>query len=374
MRMLEKLKKFIKTEAVLAVSLIAAAVSAFFVPPSLNYLSYIDYKVLLCLFCLMIVVSGFKKVQVFEAAATFVVNKSSNLRQLSFGIIALTYILAMFMTNDVALITLVPFALIVLDKVNGNDYSIVVVVLQTIAANIGSSLTPIGNPQNLYIYSKYGIPLHEFLIILLPIVLVGGVLLSLSVLFIEKRGITTSEEQSEIKINKNGALIYFLLFILSILGVFRVAPIIPVTIILALCVLIFDRRLFLEVDYSLLVTFVGFFIFVGNLSEMEVVKHYLSGILAKGALMISVLSSQIISNVPAAVLLSGFTSDYKELLLGVNVGGLGTLIASLASVISYKLYTKVHQGQSKKYLKVFTYFNLAFLVVLMAVSFFEIFL
>ncbi len=374
MKALDRLIKYFKTEAVLTISIVVAIVSAFFVPPSVEYFSYIDYKVLLCLFCLMVVVSGFKKVQVFEAAANLVVKKSRNLRQLSFGIIALTYFLAMFMTNDVALITLVPFALIVLDKVNGNDYTILVVVLQTIAANIGSSLTPIGNPQNLFIYSKYGIPLHEFLLMLLPIVLVGGILISLSVLSIEKRSITANEEQPKIEVDKKGAIIYSSLFILSILGVFRVLPILPASIILALCVLITDIKLFREVDYSLLITFIGFFIFVGNLSEMESVKHFLSGVLTKGALMVSILSSQIISNVPAAVLLSGFTSDYKELLLGVNVGGLGTIIASLASVISFKLYTKAHRANSKKYMKVFTCFNVLFLVVLVAVAYFEIYL
>ncbi len=374
MNILTKVIKFLKTEIVLTISIVAAIASAFFVPPSVEYFSYIDYKVLLCLFCLMVVVSGFKKVQVFEAAANLVVKKSRNLRQLSFGIIALTYFLAMFMTNDVALITLVPFALIVLDKVNGNDYTILVVVLQTIAANIGSSLTPIGNPQNLFIYSKYGIPLHKFLLILLPIVVVGGILISLSVLAIEKRSITANEEQPKIEVDKKGALIYSALFILSILGVFRVLPILPASIILALCVLITDRKLFREVDYSLLITFIGFFIFVGNLSEMESVKHFLSGVLTKGALMVSILSSQVISNVPAAVLLSGFTSDYKELLLGVNVGGLGTIIASLASVISFKLYTKAHRANSKKYMKVFTWFNVLFLVVLVAVAYFEIYL
>lgn len=374
MKLIDRLIKLFKTEIVLTVSIVAAVVSAFFVPPSFNYFSYIDYKVLLCLFCLMIVVSGFKKVQVFEAAASLVVSKSRNLRQLSFGIIALTYFLAMFMTNDVALITLVPFALIVLDKVDGNDYAILVIVLQTIAANIGSSLTPIGNPQNLFIYSRYDIQLQEFLIILLPIVFAGGVLVSLSVFSIEKRSITISEEQPDFQVDKKGALVYSLLFILSILGVFRVVPIIPASIILALCVLITDRRLFREVDYSLLITFIGFFIFVGNLSEMESVKLFLSGILTKGALMVSILSSQVISNVPAAVLLSSFTNDYKGLLLGVNVGGLGTIIASLASVISFKLYTKAHRAHSKKYLKVFTCFNVLFLVVLIAVACFETYL
>jgi Na+/H+ antiporter NhaD/arsenite permease-like protein len=360
----DKFIKFLKSETVLAAAVMAAIISAFFVPPSFAYLEYIDYKVLLCLFCLMIVVSGLKKIHAFELAASFVVQKSRNLRQLSLGIILLTYFLAMFMTNDVALITLVPFTLIVLNKIDEDEYAILVIVLQTIAANIGSSLTPIGNPQNLYIFTRYGIPLGEFLLILLPVVLLGGILLCFSVLFIEKKGITSNIDKESTGIDKKGLIFYSLLFILSVLAVFKIIPIVIASLILSLCVFIIDRRLFREVDYSLLITFVGFFIFVGNLSEMENVRYFLSELLSQGKFLISILTSQIISNVPAAVLLSGFTDDYRELLLGVNVGGLGTLVASMASVISYKFYVKAHPVLSKKYLKVFTLYNVVFLAIL----------
>lgn len=362
--MVVKIVRFMKAEAVLVASLIAALISAIFVPPSIEYFSYIDFKVLLCLFCLMIVVAGFKKIHAFEEAAVYVARHSSNLRQLSLGIILLTYFLAMFMTNDVALITLVPFTLIVLDKINETGYAILIIVLQTIAANIGSSLTPIGNPQNLYLFSRYQIGLGEFILLLLPVVAVGGILLAVSVLFIEKKNISGYSEKSNEAIDKPKLIMFGLLFILSVLAVFNIFPIVWASAILLICILILDRNLLREVDYSLLLTFVGFFIFVGNMSEMEAVKAFLSELLMKGEFMISVLTSQIISNVPAAVLLSGFTDKYKDLLLGVNVGGMGTLIASLASVISYKLFTKVHAKTARRYIKIFTCFNVIFLIVL----------
>ncbi len=363
-----KLMKFIKSEAVLIIALVAAFISAFFVRPSVAYFSYIDYKVLLCLFCLMVVMAGLKKIQAFEVAAAYVAKKSHNLRQLSMGIILLTYFLAMFMTNDVALITLVPFTLIVLDKINENGYAILLIVLQTIGANIGSSLTPVGNPQNLYLFSQYNIGLGEFILLLLPIVGVGGLLLVLSTFFIEKKTIEVLNEMTNESIHKRHLIIYGLLFILSVLSVFNVIPILWASGILVLCVLILDRHLFREVDYSLLFTFIGFFIFVGNLSNLPEIAQFLSGLLKKSEFLISVLTSQIISNVPAAVLLSGFTENYKELLLGVNVGGMGTLIASLASVISYKLYVKVHPKLGRQFFKVFTGFNLVFLLLLSGVA------
>lgn len=364
---LNKWVSFIKAEAVLVAALIAALASAFFVPPSYAYLSYIDYKVLLCLFCLMVVMAGLKKIQAFEAAAAYVAKKSRNLRQLSLGIILLTYFLAMFMTNDVALITLVPFTLIILDKINENGYAILLIVLQTIGANIGSSLTPVGNPQNLYLFSHYNLKLGEFILLLLPIVVVGGLLLSLSTFLIEKKIIETDGDVPAAGIKKGHLAAYSLLFILSILAVFNFLPILWSTGFLILCMILIDRRLFVEVDYSLLFTFISFFIFVGNLSHLPEVSDFLSMLLSKSEFIVSVITSQIISNVPAAVLLSGFTENYKELLLGVNVGGMGTLIASLASVISYKLYIKAHP-KSTQYLKVFTGFNLFFLVVLSGVA------
>ncbi|MCX7773840.1 MAG: SLC13 family permease, partial [Clostridia bacterium] len=278
------------------------------------------------------------------------------------------------------------------------------IVLQTIAANIGSSLTPVGNPQNLYLFSHYNIPLGTFLLILLPVVLGGALLLALSTLLIDKKPINSliatsgpklmglesdspesfkseeniidracleeRENMLQIPIKKGRLLTFIFLFFVSVLAVLNLIPIEGVAVFLVLCVLVVDRRLFREVDYGLLFTFIGFFIFVGNMSSLEAVKTFLSQLLSKGVFIVSLLTSQFISNVPAAVLLSGFTKDAKGLLLGVNVGGMGTLIASLASVISYKLYTKAHPKMTKCYLKVFTGLNLAFLAVLSLVALF----
>ena len=358
----------LKKEAVLVASLIAASLTAIFVPPTVEYFSYIDYKVLMCLFCLMVVVAGLKKIKLFEATASVVALKSSNIRKLSMGIILLTYISAMFITNDVALITLVPFTIVVLDKVNENRYAILVIVLQTIAANIGSSLTPVGNPQNLFLFSYYHLGLGEFMILLAPIVFLGGILLALSTLFIEKKPIKVISEMNTNSVNNKFLIIYCMLFVLAILAVFNIVPFILAGVILVLVVAIIDKKLFVQIDYSLLITFIGFFIFVGNVSKIHIIEKFLSELLKNGEFFISVVTSQIISNVPAAVLLSGFTENYKELLLGVNVGGMGTLIASLASVISYKIYTNVHPRLSHRYIKIFTGFNIVFLIVLSLAS------
>jgi Na+/H+ antiporter NhaD/arsenite permease-like protein len=373
----DKIIHVLKTESVLVAALLAAVISAFFNPPSSEYLEFIDTKVLLCLFCLMVVVAGFKKLGAFEDAASLVARKSRSLRSLTMGILLLTYFLAMVMTNDVALITLVPFTLILLDKIGERDYAILIIVLQTIGANIGSSLTPVGNPQNLYLFTYFQIPIGDFFLILLPVVLVGGLLLALSTLLIEKKPIVVPElmdsdqpdamkpEVPKALLSRKAMLvIYSVLFAVAVLAIFKLLPIEWVTVLIVLCVIIMDRRLLREVDYSLLVTFIGFFIFVGNLSAIPAVNAFLSSLLSKSVYLVSLLTSQIISNVPAAVLLSGFTLDYKALLLGVNVGGMGTLIASLASVISYKFYTKAHPRASRRYLKIFTGLNLVFLAVL----------
>jgi Na+/H+ antiporter NhaD/arsenite permease-like protein len=365
---MRKVLNWLKNELVMVAACVMAIISAFFVPPSRAYLEYIDEDVLLCLFCLMVVVAGFKKVKAFELAAEWVAQKSRHIRQLALGIILLTYVLAMFMTNDVALITLVPFTLIVLEKVNESRYAILIIVLQTIAANIGSSLTPMGNPQNLYLFSRYGLGLSQFLLLMTPIVALGGILLVLSTLLIEKKPLPAMENMTSYAMDRKRFFVYCLLFAISVLAVFKVIPYLWAGIIVTFFVLIMDRRLFGQVDYSLLVTFIGFFIFVGNISKIEYVRDFLSQLLNRSEFAISVLTSQIISNVPAAVLLSGFTDNYRELLLGVNVGGMGTLIASLASVISYKLYTKAHPKLSGRFFKVFTVFNVIFLILLGAAA------
>jgi Na+/H+ antiporter NhaD/arsenite permease-like protein len=241
--------------------------------------------------------------------------------------------------------------------------------MQTIAANLGSMLTPVGNPQNLYLYSYFNIPLTEFMVTVIPYTVVSFVLIGLSVMFIKKEALTfVLPETDDISNNSRGIAIYTFLFVVCLMSVFRFIDYPVALFIVLLCTLVYDRKVLLKVDYGLLLTFVSFFIFIGNLGNISVVNKFIAGILVGRELMVSTLLSQVISNVPAAVLLSAFTNNYKPLLVGTNLGGLGTLIASLASLISYKFYCKTDNASPLKYLAVFTFYNFLFLLILFSLS------
>lgn len=361
---MQKLINYLKNETVLVISVILAIVSSFFIVPSIKYIGYIDFKVLACLFCLMIVVSGFKRMNILEIVSQRLLNKVTSLRKMYITIIFLTFISAMLITNDVALITFVPLTITILKMSDKSNYTILFVVLQTIAANLGSSLTPVGNPQNLYLFSFYNFDTYSFFKLTFPLVLVSGVLLFLCVFLVKNEELIIKIDNLIRVENKNKSIIYLILFIISVLCVFDIIPYLLSLLIVIIIVLFLDKNLFKEVDYSLLITFVGFFIFVGNISNIEVLKSFFAKILQNKELITSILVSQVISNVPAAILLSKFTEGAKEILLGVNIGGLGTLIASLASVISFKIYCKEKETNKGKFLLVFTGYNLIFLVVL----------
>jgi Na+/H+ antiporter NhaD/arsenite permease-like protein len=266
----------------------------------------------------------------------------------------------MLITNDVALITFVPLSLIIAKKSKINPMEII--IFQTLAANIGSSLTPMGNPQNLFLYSKYNLNLTTFFKIMLPFVILGLFVLVLLNLSIPNKDINFHIEEVEINDKKTTFIFLFIIVLLSIFNIinFYVAFLITIFITIVL-----DKKLFKEVDYSLLLTFVFFFIFIGNLSNIEIVRNLFVKILnkPKSTFISSIALSQFISNVPCAILLSGFSNNYKELLLGVDIGGMGTSIASLASVISYKFYANEYKQNKKVYLKRFTIYNFGLLTL-----------
>lgn len=361
---MQKIIYFLKNETVLVISVLLAVISSFFVSPSLQYIGYIDFKVLVCLFCLMILVSGFIKMNILDIISQKLLSKANSLREIYIIIIFLTFISAMIITNDVALITFVPLTLTILKMCDKMKYSILFIVLQTISANLGSSLTPVGNPQNLYLFSFYNLSTIDFFSTTLPMVALGGVLLFLCVFLVKKESLKIDVIKSIQVHNKFNSIIYFILFIITVLSVFNIVSYQLVLAIVIISVLVLDKKLFKEVDYSLLITFVGFFIFVGNISNIDSLKVVFADILKNKELIISIALSQVISNVPAAMLLSNFTNNAKEILLGVNIGGLGTLIASLASVISFKIYSKEKEAKKGKYMIIFTSYNIIFLIVL----------
>jgi len=353
----------IKKEAVLIIAAMFAFISAILIPPDSGYFAYIDYSVLCILFCLMAAVAGLKKQGVFDLLSQKILARISSVKIISVLLVNCVFFCSMFVTNDVALITFVPVT-IELFAGAGRKKLIFVIVMETLAANLGSMLTPIGNPQNLYIYSYYTMNILEFFRIVLPAGILGYIIIMV-IMFVSKK------ESLEIKYNMNAEagskkfiFFYSVLFIFCIAAVLRALDY-RICFLIVLCsVFITDKKIFSKIDYGLLLTFFCFFIFVGNLARIEYVSKALSQFLETRVLLISILGSQVISNVPAAMMLSGFTKDVRGLLLGVNIGGLGTPIASLASLISFRIYSRSKDSSPSGFLAVFTVYNVSVLILL----------
>ena len=380
--MKEKMIHFIKQETVLVVAVLLAALSALFVIPSKEYLSYIDWRVLGILLSLMIIMSGLKKTGLFDTIGSRLLEKTKNTRQLALMLVFLCFFLSMLITNDVALFTFVPFAMIILKKCRQEKLLIPVLVLQTIAANLGSMLTPIGNPQNLYLYNLSGMGMGEFISTMLPYTIVSGALLFAAVYICCKkepitevlpepeRGQDERQPVSETEKIRNAVknVVYLTLFVLSLFVVVRVISFEIVLLLVLLIAFYMDRKVLKQVDYYLLLTFIAFFIFTGNMGNITIIRDTLQQLVTGRELGIGIIASQAISNVPAALLLSGFTTNYRSLLIGVNIGGLGTLIASMASLISYKLFAKEYNDRKGSYFSWFTVANVIFLIILVLLA------
>ena len=364
------LKMIFKNETVFCISFLLAVLSAFAVHPDRMYLSYPDYRTIALLFCLMIIVGGFQSLGIFSMLGHFLLRGAGSIRGLSAILVMLCFFSSMVITNDVALITFVPFTLIVF-RMSGRVESVLkLVVLETIAANLGSMATPIGNPQNLYLYSIADFSAGEFLQAVLPYAGLAFVMLMAAVLIQRDEPLldVAGGEENEVQKGKifRKMIPFLFLLLLCLLVVFRVLPYQPVLICVICVVLVVNRKLYLSVDYFLLLTFLCFFVFIGNMKRIPQVSELLVSVVQGRELLTGILTSQIISNVPAAILLSGFSSDFSALLTGVNLGGLGTLIASLASLISFKFFVKEYPDQKGTFMKVFTIWNLLFLLALIA--------
>ena len=354
---------FVKKNAVMFIALLAAIVTAFLVPPDTEYLGYFDFKTLTCLFCTLAVVCALKNIRFFYMLAHNIVKFFKNTRACAVALVYITFLGSMLIANDMALLTFLPLGYIVLKTTGKEKYMAVVFILQNIAANLGGMLTPFGNPQNLYLYTKFNIPTGEFMgIMALPFAVSILLMTASCFLFVKKEELVITEEN--IKLQPLKTVIYLCLFALSIVIVFRVVHYLVGLIIIPIVIFIMDRKALKKVDYPLLFTFVFFFIFAGNMARIDGVRALFSGLLEKNTLLVSVLSCQCISNVPSAILLSQFTGNYKELLLGVNIGGVGTLIASLASLITFREYAKRNPGKTLQYVGLFSAFNFFFLIVL----------
>lgn len=361
---MKKLRAFFKKETVLCIAAVCAVLTMCIIPPSEEYAAYIDVKVLCLLLCLMAVVAGFQRCGAFRTLAYQLLRRCKSGRLLGFVLVALPFFCSMLVTNDVALLTFVPFTLLLLRKIGCDRAIIPTLVLQTIAANLGSMATPVGNPQNLYLFAYYELTGDQFFSAILPLAALSFAAVTVASFFLLPKTLHHIEIEAEHLHDRRKLVVYALLFVLCLLTVFRVVHYGIMTAVVVVVLLVVERSLLKEPDYALLVTFVCFFIISGNLGRMQAVYDLLHSLLQRSPMLTALGASQVISNVPAAVLLSEFTGEWASLLQGVNIGGLGTPWASLASLITMKLYLRQQDSRAGRFLLVFLTANIAGLALL----------
>ena len=361
---MEKIRKFIKAQPVMVISFLLAVATMFIVPPDSEYIGYCNRTVLIELFALMAAVSGLRSIGIFDNATRVILQKAGTVRRLGAVMILICFFSAMLVTNDVALITFVPLTLLIYGSIKDEKSLIFTIVLESAAANLGSMMTPVGNPQNLFLYDKYGLTAMTFLKTMLPVGTLGlAAVLGLTLLLPKDR--CKAPERRDVKLPVFKAAVYTGLFLLCIAAVFRLVPDWVCLIAALLAALICDVKLLLKVDYILLATFVCFFVFVGNIARIGAVSDFFSHILTGRELIVAALLSQLISNVPAAVMLAEFKGKGTDLLLGVDIGGFGTIIASMASLIAFQIYRGSKEAHAGKYMVIFTAVNIALLILLL---------
>ena len=357
--------RFIKNNAVMFIALLVAIITMCFVPIDKQYLEYFDVQTLICLFCTLAVVCAFNNIGFFYILAQRIVKIFRTTRMCILALVYITFLGSMLLANDMALLTFLPLGYFVLHTTKKENYMAFTFIMQNIAANLGGCLTPFGNPQNMYLYSFFHISNNEFVQIMFPTFIVSVLLITVCCLCIKSEPVILMTEER--KLDKR-FIIYLVLFIICILMIFRlISPFVCLAIII-ISLLIIDKKALKDVDYSLLLTFIFFFIFAGNVSRIDLIQDLIVPLMEKSVLFFSTLSCQFISNVPSSILLSQFTNNYRELLVGVNIGGTGTLIASLASLITFEEYIKHNQGKTLKYIGLFSLFNFSFLIILLCMN------
>ncbi len=359
------LVSFLKKNTVMLVALVAAFITSIVIKPDVEYIGYFDFKTLTCLFCVLAVVCALKDINFFYILAHKIVEHFKTAKLCILVLVYITFIGSMLIANDMALLTFLPLGYLVLSSTGKQKYMAFTFIMQNIAANLGGMLTPFGNPQNLYLYTKFNIPVGEFMSIMaLPFVFAVALITVFCLVFVKSEPLAV--EDSEVRLPTTKTAIYLFLFLLSVLIVFRGIDYKLGLVIIFIALLFLDKHALVSVDYPLLLTFVFFFIFAGNMARIDVVRSFFDMLLQKNTLIFSILSCQVISNVPSAILLSQFTGNYADLLLGVNIGGVGTLISSLASLITFREYVKHNPGKTGYYILMFSALNFAFLILLTA--------
>lgn len=367
MTAVKRIGVFLRKNVVLDVALVAALVTSFIIRPDEKYLSYFDFKTLTCLFCVLAVVCALRDIDFFVICARKIVQRFRTARKCVLALVYITFLGSMLIANDMALLTFLPLGYYVLHTSGRERYMAFTFIMQNIAANLGGMLTPFGNPQNLYLYSKFNIPDGEFVMTMLPVFLFSVALITLCCFYVKNEPVELTGETQ--RLDRPRTALYLVLFTLAIAIVFRQIPYFIGLVVIPAVLVFADRKALGEVDYPLLATFAAFFVFAGNMARMEPVRTLFGALLEKNTLLFSVLSCQIISNVPSAILLSQFVTDYRELLVGVNIGGVGTLIASLASLITFREYIARNPHRVLYYIGLYSLINFGFLAVLLAFSY-----
>lgn len=363
-KFLQNIKLFIKKEPELIGSFLLAVLSCMFIKPSIKYLNYIDFDVLIVLFCLMLVISGFAKNNLFAYVSRYFIYKAKHTRELCLILILASFFSAMLVTNDVALIIFVPLSSVILSKAGLHEYILFVTVMQTVAANLGSMFTPIGNPQNIFLYSYFKLTFQEFFSITFPITLASFFIIIPPIFWIKQKKLQHVIITKEKNVNKFNIALFSFLFIICLAAVFRFLEYNYLLLVVCLITFFFDKSLFKLVDYKLILTFLFFFIFCGNFTSIQIVKSFFVPYIKGNEFLVAILSSQFISNVPTALILAGFTDNYEDLILGTNIGGLGTIIASMSSLIAFRYYKTTTKANPLLYLFVFSIVNIFILAIL----------
>ena len=358
-----KIASWCRANAMPLIAVLAAAVTACFVPPGAAYAGYFDWKTLSCLFCVLAVVCALRGAGLFPLLAQRLVRAFHTARSAVTALVVVTLIGSMLLTNDTALLTFLPLSWFVLERTGQTKWTALTFILQNCAANLGGMLTPFGNPQNLYLFNHYTVPNGEFLSIMLPPFLLSTALILLCCLFLPREGLTAPRQVT--LPDQRRTAVYGVLFCVAAAMVLRGIPYWLGLLVIVMALLVLDRRALLGVDWGLQVTFAAFFTFSGNMARIAPVRELFRKLLTHGAMPVAALTSQVISNVPAAILLSRFTDDYRGLLVGVNIGGAGMLVASLASLITFREYTKHVKGQTGRFMVLFSAISFGFLGVLL---------
>lgn len=363
---MKKIISVLKSDILLTVAGVLAVVSMFFVPPDMEYIDYINLPVLVLLFCLMIVVAGVRKARLFELLESKLSKGIKTEKTMVIVLSMLCFFSSALITNDVALITFVPFSLMILK--NQKPSSIIfAVVMETIAANLGSLITPIGNPQNLYLYTHYNMSITEFFKITLPLGVVCLVMILVCLVFRKNNPLSAEAKEQSVVLDKRAVIIFGVLFILCILSVLKVLSCYITFAVVLVSAIIYDKKLLRDADYILLLTFVFFFVFAGNVARIPAIYDFIASAMSGREVLMSAVISQVVSNVPAAAMLSAFTENAESLVLGTNIGGLGTVIASMASLISYRFIVKEESINKGRYMLTFTAYNVAMLIILILI-------